>query len=372
MKKIITLGIKKNDLTGLKVVLLTCFFSFFSTTISAQIIFDNGFENGISDWDDSGVWKQVPANAVSSSDGREGNKSVRFLPVGDEKRSEFTIRNGEGTFGWGDEFWVGFSIKLIQHPTGFKIISQHHSTPHLLPDGSGNADWSCSAGPNSFIVLAKDNNFLIRTSTNPNNVNTVPPIGSASWGLLEVSKPYQLNQWYDFVLHYKYTLNNTGFIEIWLDGNKIVDKHNTPTVYKFDLCGEPRVPRQYQKIGMYYGTGNQGGEILYDAFRIGNENSNYEEVAPGGETLTTSEFQNVNIRIYPNPIKDRKIHIQLPEIIFINSIKIYNILGKEVFFKNIESSENNILLKPNLSEGIYIIKLNTSEKGLISKKIIIE
>jgi len=355
-----------------KVVLSFSLFTFFLNTVSAQVIFDSGFENGNSDWSDSGSWKQVPANAVSSTDSREGGKSVRFLPVSDNKRSEFTIRSGEGTFNWGDEFWVGFSIKIIEHPTGFSIISQHHSTPHLLPGGGGSADWSCTAGPNSFIVLAKDDNFLIRTSTNPNNVNTVPPIGSASWGLQEVSRPYQLNQWYDFVLHYKYSLDNTGFMEIWLDGNKIVDKHNTPTVYKFDLCGEPRAPRQYQKIGMYYGTGNQGGEILYDAFRIGKENSNYDDVAPGGGTLTTGEFQNINIRIYPNPIKDNKVHIQLPETIFINTIKIYDILGKEVFIKNIQSSENNILLKPNLSEGIYIIKLNTTGKGSISKKIIIE
>ncbi len=356
----------------IKIFLSIFFFTFFFITASAQIIFDSGFENGASDWSDSGVWKQVPANAVSSTDSREGAKSVRFLPVSDNKRSEFTIKTGQGTFDWGKEFWVGFSIKLIQHPTGFSIISQHHSTPHLLPGGGGSADWSCGAGPNSFIMLAKDNNFLIRTSTNPNNVNTVPPIGSASWGLQEVSRPYQLNQWYDFVLHYKYTLDNTGFIEVWLNGEKVVNKQNTPTVYKYDRCGEPRAARQYQKIGMYYGTGNQGGEILYDAFRIGKENSSYDDVAPGGETLTTDEFQNIDIRIFPNPIKNNMINIQLSKTILINTIKVYDILGKEVFTKDIQSSKNNILLIPNLSEGIYIVKINTSEKGSISKKIIIE
>lgn len=372
MARIITLNRQKkiNDLA--KSILPTFFFLFLLTTASTQIIFDNGFENGSSDWGDSGLWKQVPANAVSSTNSREGDRSVRFLPVSDNKRSEFTIRNGKGTFDWGEEFWIGFSIYIEEHPTGFRIISQHHSTPHLLPGGGGSADWSCTAGPNSFIVLAKEDNFLIRTSTNSNNVNTVPPIGSASWGLQEVSRPYQLNQWYDFVLHYKYALDNTGFMEIWLDGEKIVDKHNTPTVYKYDLCGEPRANRQYQKIGMYYGTGNQGGKILYDAFRIGKENSSYEDVVPGGDVLATNEFQNINIRIFPNPIKDNKINIQLPKTILINTIKIYDILGKEVFVKRIESFENTILVRPNLSEGIYILKLNTSEKGSISKKIIIE
>jgi hypothetical protein len=372
MVRTTTLNKQKIVNSLIKITLSFFFFTFFLTTVSAQIIFDSGFENGISDWSDSGIWKQVPANAVSSNISREGDKSVRFLPVNDNKRSEFTIRTGQGTFDWGEEFWVGFSVYIVEHPTGFRIISQHHSTPHLLPGGGGSADWSCTAGPNSFIVLAKDDNFLIRTSTNANNVNTVPPIGSASWGLQEVSRPYQLNQWYDFVLHYKYTLDNTGFMEIWLDGDKIVDKHDTPTVYKYDLCGEPRASRQYQKIGMYYGTGNQGGEILYDAFRIGKENSGYDDVAPSGGTLATDEFQNIDIRIYPNPIKNNEIHIQLPKTILIKTIKIYDILGKEVFTKKIQSSKNNILLKPNLSEGIYIMKLNTSEKGSISKKIIIK
>jgi len=89
-------------------------------------------------------------------------------------------------------------------------------------------------------------------------------------------------------------------------------------------------------------------------------------------TLVTNEFENIDIAVYPNPIKDYKIQIRLPETIFVNTIKIYNILGKETFIKHVDSSENEFLLNPNLSKGIYIIKLNTSEKGLISKKIIIE
>jgi len=362
----------KKTISGFfKITLTIIFLIFFSVVIYAQLIFENGFENGSSDWNESGSWRPVPANVESSNTSREGNKSVRFLPVSDNKRSEFTIRNSAGTFNWGEEFWVGFSIYIVQHLTGFRIISQHHSVPHLMTNGD--PDWSCTAGPNSFIILAKNDHFDIRTSTIASNVNIVPPIGSASWGTQVVSSPYQLNQWHDFVLHYRYALDNSGFIEVWVDGEKMVDKHNTPTVYKYDLCGEPRAERQYQKIGMYYGNGNQGGEILYDAFRIGIGSSViYEDVAPDGNSpLSINEIENNNIIVYPNPINNGLINVKSLGNFIIESVKIHTVLGKEVFSKRINLSENNITLKTDLIAGIYTIRL-LSDKSLISKKLILE
>jgi len=369
-----TLNKQNSFNNSLKCILMAILCLLFLNDMSSQIIFESSFENGSSDWGDSGVWKQVPANAISSTDSREGVKSVRFLPVADDKRSEFTIRNGLGTFYWGEEYWVGFSLKVIEplNQNGWKIISQHHSTPHLL--SNGNADWSCTAGPNSFIVLAVGSNFAVRTSTNSSNVNTVPTSGSASWGTEEVLSPFQLHQWYDFVLHFRYALDATGFIEIWINGDKIINKQNMPTVYKYDLCGELRANRQYQKIGMYYGPNDnqQGGEILYDAFRIGNQQASYNDVVPEGNVLEINEFDITDLKISPNPIKNNEVHVHTSGTFLVKEIRIYDILGKEVFSENVQSSEKKISLKANLSKGIYIIRMNTEENGSISKKIIIE
>ena len=96
------------------------------------------------------------------------------------------MRNGKGTYHWGEEYWVGFSLNVLVEPTGNRIISQHHSTPHLLLNGS--ADWTCTAGPNSFTVRLSNEDFAISTTTNPSNVNTTPPIGSATWGVQQVLK----------------------------------------------------------------------------------------------------------------------------------------------------------------------------------------
>ena len=250
-------------------------------TPSKNLILDNGFEKGSADWN-GGAWRKVPANAVSSTNAREGKKSVRFLPVSNQKRSEFVLNNGKGTYKWGEEYWVGFSLNVQKAPDGYNIISQHHSAPHLLPNGK--SDWSnCSAGGNSFTVLAKNGNLDIRTATNPSYAKKLHHgKGNALWGSQVVSKPYQLKKWHDFVLHFKYATDNTGFMEVWLDGKKVVNKHNTPSVYLYDNCDKPKAPHQYQKIGSYYGTGNDAGEILYDAFRIGNKNASYADVAPKG------------------------------------------------------------------------------------------
>lgn len=78
------------------------------------------------------------------------------------------------------------------------------------------------------------------------------------------------------------------------------------------------------------------------------------------------------IKIFPNPIKNNTVHIQFATTIFIHTIKIYDILGKGVFIKKITSSENKISLKPNLSSGIYILKINTRDNGSISKKMIVQ
>jgi len=89
-------------------------------------------------------------------------------------------------------------------------------------------------------------------------------------------------------------------------------------------------------------------------------------------SLEVEEFNKSDFSVYPNPVKNNQINISLPEPILVNTIIIYDSIGKEVFTKKIESFENNILLNPSLSKGLYIIKINTSKNGQITKKIIVE
>jgi uncharacterized delta-60 repeat protein len=91
-------------------------------------------------------------------------------------------------------------------------------------------------------------------------------------------------------------------------------------------------------------------------------------VAIGGETsLSTADFSKNNISLYPNPVKEI-LNISLSESTRIKSYEIYDFLGKKIVSKN--TTENYINVS-NLSNGIYILKVTSSE-GIMTNKFIKE
>ena len=86
-------------------------------------------------------------------------------------------------------------------------------------------------------------------------------------------------------------------------------------------------------------------------------------------TLAVDDFEMNDIVISPNPTFD-EIQIYSPKIT-IELIKIYDVVGKEVFRKKNTALDNKITLHPTLATGTYIIKLHSIENSLMSKKIII-
>ena len=243
------------------------------TPDNSVLIVDDGFENGI-----EANWRAVPAFFKFSSKSREGNQSIHFLPdLNGGKRSELVLKNGKGRFHWGEEYWSGFSINVQVPVKGYQIISQHHSSPGVGADGE--ADWSVAAGGNSFTMKTTNGNFVFYTATNPDRVNQGPTGGGATRGSVSVTRPYTVNKWHDIVLHFRNATDSTGIMEVWMDGQQVVNVRG-PTVYRFDMAGRPKSPVQHQKIGMYHGTAEPIGEILYDAFRIGGADASYQDVAP--------------------------------------------------------------------------------------------
>ena len=77
-------------------------------------------------------------------------------------------------------------------------------------------------------------------------------------------------------------------------------------------------------------------------------------------TTVTVEELNSEISIYPNPVKDN---------IYVNGefdkIKLYNVFGKLVF-----EGTDNVINTKNLSNGIYIVNLNTKD-NMFTKKVTI-
>lgn len=72
-----------------------------------------------------------------------------------------------------------------------------------------------------------------------------------------------------------------------------------------------------------------------------------------------------DIKIYPNPIKGNDLFIKTTQI---TQIKIYNIIGKLVLSKILNSSNNKVDIS-KLDKGVYLIKI-VSQNKITTKKVI--
>lgn len=83
----------------------------------------------------------------------------------------------------------------------------------------------------------------------------------------------------------------------------------------------------------------------------------------GGFTLTTNnaEFKLHELKLLPNPVKDI---LEVKTTAEIKDISVLNLLGKTVLKSNLKQIDFS-----GLSNGVYVLKLNTS-KGLFTRRII--
>ncbi|WMI64550.1 T9SS type A sorting domain-containing protein [Aestuariibaculum sp. YM273] len=81
------------------------------------------------------------------------------------------------------------------------------------------------------------------------------------------------------------------------------------------------------------------------------------------EALSDKEFSLKNIALSPNPAKDF-LTLNIPNGLDLKTVTIYNILGKEI--NSIPYLGNKINIS-NLTSGMYLLKLNTSNSS-ISKR----
>jgi hypothetical protein len=85
-------------------------------------------------------------------------------------------------------------------------------------------------------------------------------------------------------------------------------------------------------------------------------------------TLSNDSFDlNNDIKIYPNPVNS-VLKIKSKSNLDISNLSLVNVLGKTVYTsKTIHDIDVSTFAK-----GFYILKIDSKEKGVLSKKIIIE
>ena len=116
------------------------------------------------------------------------------------------------------------------------------------------------------------------------------------------------------------------------------------------------------------GTGFNGAWSVYPYFASGNIIINDIErglfVVRKSETLGNIEILKNSFSISPNPTNTNPV-IKATQNQQIQSVSVFNVLGKRIFFKqNINDKEFVLTIEKNL-KGMYIVKVN----NIIYKKI---
>ncbi len=370
---------------------LLIFSLFLVSCSSAQIIFENDFENDFHGFRDVSSSNEA-SPTISTLHSKSGKSAARFVlnkPAsanGAEMFRSELVMTDTHNFEFGKEYWLTFDYMFEDWKVPSKdtpLAANYSLAPLQVHDApSRGADCKPPKGHLYEFPFWIGHGYLNkRQKGSP----TVMDLGR--WhgnGKEAYNKQIKEHKWYTILYHVKISDGSDGFVEAWIDSEQIM-RYDGKTASKYvSWCNPSKMQAPYLKIGVYKGHWRHknikqeidiyGGlarghptrrELFIDNFKLGIGTTN-----PFGSTLATDEFQNnINVSISPNPSSE-EINIQFPEAIKVETISIYDVLGKEVFIKKIEASKTKLVLKPNLVKGIYMVKVD-SNKGQVSKKIII-
>ncbi len=257
----------------------------FALPASSAILFYEDFEDAL-DFAGNTWHREHSGNGgsreLTTEQVRSGLKSCKFSLtkyVEADYREQITLRapwNHDGTLNFtkGHEYWIAFSILIAdgfytptEPGTWGPIIQEYHASPDACDTGIRNPILS---------FQPKNGNWLCWDQYTSWPCNPAPKEGVH--GFMYNYGAFSTGQWYDFVINIKWSYESDGFIKIWQNGVLVTDR-NGPNCFN-DAIGP------YFMLGIY-GSINYGQTVTFyfDEVRIGDSNSSYSEVAPGGSVV---------------------------------------------------------------------------------------
>ncbi|MCQ2301266.1 MAG: M28 family peptidase [Bacteroidales bacterium] len=91
-------------------------------------------------------------------------------------------------------------------------------------------------------------------------------------------------------------------------------------------------------------------------------------ILAGLNTSSVEENENTDLALYPNPVKDQ---LKLFSMEGLNSVKIYNNLGQQIFSEALNGTETFTLDVSGFHKGLYVVSVTTAY-GMMSKTIVVE
>ncbi len=247
------------QISAIAVVMLACI-SCFAGSAQAAISWRGNFEAGsFSQWGLGVQALQGPATVVSTR-ARDGRYSARFevrpnpnpdAPQGE--RSEALTQTGERA---GAESWWAWSTYFGQdfrptEGTHWNIFTDWHNTG---PSGQANV------------------HFEVNTLTSPWTIQMRTFGGQQDQNQRTfLLSNFKRDAWVDFIFHVRWAPDNTGFVEAWINGQHVLPRTNTPTIYEGQGV--------YLKQGLYRAGSSVTSVVYHDGMRRGS--SRADVATPG-------------------------------------------------------------------------------------------
>ena len=257
------------------VVLVLCAYS--SSSVFGAILASADFENGNHPkWriigNKNGVTIKSDASPVCT-----GVMSAEFLlRANDAKTRVELVDGGAGNLKFGSEYWVGFAVFL---PSDWKIDKSRASNDtiwniHGSPDK--NLGEKYRNAPFSLRVSGDHWVFTSRSCTS--KVCDKKNIKATSINLGK----WETGKWTEFILNFRLSYKNNGYIEMWKNGERVVNLSG-PNTYN-----DTRGP--YVKYGIYKSawgkpqgakeSGFSTRKLYYDSVIVGDGDESYQSVEP--------------------------------------------------------------------------------------------
>ncbi len=218
-------------------------------------LIDAGFENGLANWNITGVGEAVPT--VESGDARTGSKAARVVLNGSQDRSELILggdggdsTDGQVEFREGDEYWYGFSFNIESMVYGSPLTGSHNIIMQFKSEGEG----SPAFGLQLWDYAGDDGHSGGRGLWS----------SESAMGGDRFLAPVSEHQWHDVAIHFRASSVGAGFYELYLDGQLIDSRSGVSMIV-------PGHETAYIKNGIYRNGEAAPGhsELLLDSARLG-------------------------------------------------------------------------------------------------------
>lgn len=320
-------------------------------------------------------------------------KTYKVVPLGDSKT--------EGAFNAGTQHsWRGYlRAKLIENDYSIDYLGSQQQRAHgdVMPYDNDHCGyggytvgpdtytwcptcptigiyehietWLNRAGdPDIIILSAGVNDMLGKDSDHPANFKATLPQRYADL----VNKIFQLRPNVKLIVctiePVRWDKNWTGLNTINAAIRTLANQSATDNIFLADLYTDFMATWNYadfyDDVHMAQQGATKTANTIYNALIPLMQNSTVSDVR------SVSQDQNL-VTVFPNPVRgNQQLNVRVEDFKLPVEAKLFNMTGGLVYYNSKIDNNNFNILKPNLQEGMYLLKVTDGEKS-ISKKVIV-